>query len=593
MPNLVRMFTQSNTLAEFQSSRPEYDEEAEHKTTYANWVFFNQHDGPRILHDMFKDGNLQYTGVVKVYHDDSLDTEQEEYTGNEYDLFQLQQDERFEVKKVKELDNGQLLITGDRINSKGRQKIVNIPPDELMISKRARDFIDPPFIGQRTPKTRSDLVRMGFDKNLVQSLSKDENIPSEVNIARDENDDGNYQHNPTSDTSKDIIHLGEYYVYMDKDGDGISELWQVFYANGKVLEMTQVDEHPYAVFVPIPMPHRAIGTCPADQAADIQYRKSYLLREANNNIAATNVNRVVANERVNLDDLLTPRHGGVVRIEGGGPIGDSVMPMMVNGQVPAILDMIAYSDSELEKRTGVTSYNQGLDTESLNKTATGFQGVRDMSQMRIEQMATLAASGPITKIFNRIIALASKHQDENTEIRVNGQPFNIDPREWRYKASCKINVGTGAGDKQARIANLENMMRWSLDLMDRGSPCSDWDKFYAAYKKLIVETGLKDTTQYANDPNIPEQQLMAENQMLKQQLQQMQQLQQNPLAEAEQVKAQSRLIEQQQKQQHEMNMKMADMEQKDQYHSDDMAVEITKLELQAQKDYQGGLNESR
>lgn len=590
IPNMLKMFTSSQVLGKFEAARPDMDEEADQKTRYANYIFFDANDGEMILHDMIKDAMLQYTGVVKVFYDDTVDNEEESYLiDSELELMRLLNDDRFEVKSQEPTEDGRLKVTGERVNSKGRIKLENIPPDELLISKRARSFNDPPFIGQRTQKTRSELIQMGFDPKIVATLSRDEVIMSDVALARDDDFEQGFDHNPTNDPSKDVIYLGEYYVYMDKDGDGVSELWQVFFSGGKVLEMNRADSHPYAVFVPIPMPHKAIGSCPADQAADIQYRKSHLIRNAHDNIYATNHNRNVVNDRVNLDDLLTPRHGGVVRIEGGGPIGDSVMPLMVNMQVPAILEMINYTDSELEKRTGITAHNQGLDTESLNKTATGFQGIRDMSQMRIETMAKIMAGGALKKIFNRIIKLAGQYQDEQTEIRVNGAPMQVDPRQWRHKTDCKILIGTGSGDKQARIANLERLMNWNMQIMQMGGPVNDWKTFHEAYKRLIVEIGLKEPRPFVNDPSKPEQLLMAENQMLMQQMQQMQQQMSNPLAEAEIAKGQMKMQQMQQEQQHEMNMKMAEMEQKDKYHTDDMAIKLSELEIKAMKDVPGSL----
>lgn len=590
IPNMIRMFTQSSVLGKFESARPEYDEEAAQKTRFANWVFFEQHDGTKILHDMTKDAMLQYYGVVKTYYDDSTDSEEESYwVDSEEDYFNLVQDERFEIKTQEQQEDGRIKVTGERINSKGRIKLENIPPDELLVSKRARDFIDPPFIGQRTPKTRSELLQMGFDPKIVATLSRDETVTSEVSHARDDGFDEGFDHNPTNDPSKDVIYLGEYYCYMDVDGDGIAELWQVFLSNGKVLEMTRADSHPYSVFVPIPMPHKAIGSCPADQAADIQYRKSHLLRQAHDNIYATNANRVAVDNRVDLDDLLTPRHGGVVRVDSEMGVGDSIMPLTVGMQVPAILEMIAYTDSELEKRTGITSYNQGLDTESLNKTATGFQGVRDMSQMRIETMATLCANGPIARIFERIIKLAGQYQDEQTEIRVNGEPMQIDPRQWRYKTSCKVQVGTGSGDKQAKIANLERLMNWNLQVMQMQGPVNDWQTFHEAYKRLVVEIGLKEPRPFVNDPSKPNELLFAENQALKQQLEQMQAQLNRPLTEAEEMKGQYQLAELKEKNAHELQMKAAEMQLKDKHHSDQFALDATKLELEYQKNVQGAL----
>ena len=596
LPQLLRLFTQGKSVAVFSSEDPSSDDECQAKTEYANWVFSKQHDPVLILHNMFKDALLQYTGVVKVCWNDDDEALQENYKGlSKEELMLLQADENYEVKEIEEDDQG-FNVVGDRVNRSGKVEIENIPPDELLIARRSRDFECPPFIGQRTPKTRSELLEMGFDKEQVMSLGKDEEVDNTVKLARDYNLEDNWDSNPTGDRSKDIVHLGEYYILMDADEDGISELWQVFFAEGEILEKTRVDDHPYCVCVPVPMPHRAIGSCPAEQVADLQFLKSTLVRQMLNNIYANNYNRMVVNERVDLDDLLTPRAGGVVRVDGQGPIGDSVTPLVSQNQVGEVLQAIEYTDTMREIRSGITRYNQGLDTESLNKTATGFQGIRDMSQLRIELIARIFADTGVKKIFEKIIELASKYQNDQMQLRVTGQVLNIDPSNWKYKTNCCIDIGLGSGDRQEKVANLSFFYAQQKELMQMGSPLVDSKKLYNTLDKVATEVGLKGAEMYFNDPEVPNEVLMAENEQLKAMLQQMQMQLNNPLAEAEQVKAQAAMEMKQMdaqikvlQEQVKAQGKTAELEQKERFHDDQMALELTKIEADTSKDVPGSL----
>lgn len=589
LPHLMRIFTQGKYIAKFTSTDPAYDEEAEHKTEYANWVFSNLNDGVVTLHHLFKDALLQYTGVVKVTWDDSEEVSADEYSGlNELEVLALQADPNFRITKTKETEDG-TNVEGEWINSTGRPMIENVPPDELLIARRARDFKDPPFIGQRTPRTRSELIQMGFNKKIVQNLSKDEDVDNEVKLARNWDLEENYDHNPTGDKSKDVIYLGEYYLYMDADEDGISELWQVFYANNQVLEKKRVDSHPFCVGVPVPMPHRAIGTCPADQVADIQYLKSTLVRQMLNNIYSTNFNRVVVNERVELDDLLTPRPGGVIRIDGTGPVGDSVTPMVTANQVPGILQGVEYADTMREIRTGVTRYTQGVDTEILNKTATAFAGQRDAAQMRVEMIARIFADTCVKHIFEKIVELASKYQNEAIQIKVHGQPLLIDPTQWKYKTHCHINVGMGSGDRQEKIANLNYFINQQKELMQLGSPIVDQKKLYNAFDKLVTEVGLKDASLYFNDPEVPQELLIAEIERLTRENMALQQQSQNPLAEAEAIKQQATTEREIAKIQTKAQFEMLKAAQDQTQHDDKIAVELTKIEADSNKNVPGSL----
>ena len=599
LPSLVRIFTQGKNIAYFESDRPQYDREAQQKTAYANWVFTRQNDGTLILHNMFKDALLQYTGTVKVYWDESKEVTKERYRG--LSLFELQKLQLDEETEIEEQEERQEFVQGTpvtvydvvvkRTTIVGKTRIDNVPPEEFLISRRARDFKNPPFIGHRTPKTRSQLILMGFDKDVVETLPADEYFDfqmSEEKNARYWNYDGLYDVNP-GDPSNDIIYLGEYYVYLDTDGDGIAELWQVFRAGNQVLAKEQVEEHPFCVVVPIPIPHRAIGSCPGEQVADIQYLKSTLMRQALNNVYQTNYMRTIVNERVDLDDLLTPRAGGIIRVNDEGPIGDSLQPLVVQPIAEPILRMMEYVDVMREVRTGVTRYNQGLDSEALNKTATGFKGIMEASQQRLDMIARIFADTGVRDIFRKIVKLAMQYQNDALQIRVLGEPLEVDPTAWRNNLDCRLDVGLGSGDRQEKIINLNAILAIQQGLIQQGSPLTDQVKMYNTLDKLAVEVGLKDAGLYFNNPTQPQELLQAQVEQLTMMVQQMQAQLQNPLAEVEQIKSQTKLATEQQQQQFDMQKMLLEMEQRQREFQANYLTKLTELELKYGQNVPGSM----
>ena len=278
LPSFMRLFTQSYTVAKFIPDRSDDEQEAEDKTNYANYVFWRQNNGVLILHNMIKDALLQFAGSVKVYWDDSVQTSKETYKGLSPEEFQkLQIDPETDIDEFTE--NVTIVTdpsTGQQINnvvfdaevtrttSNGCVKIVNIPPEEFLIASDARDFDSPRFIGQRTPKTRSQLIEMGFDKDIVSSLPADHVDLSGEKDARFAGVSDFREGGTHNDPANDVIYLGEYYMHLDVDEDGIAELYQVFRAGDQILSHEAVDEHPFANITPIPVPHRAIGSCPAE-----------------------------------------------------------------------------------------------------------------------------------------------------------------------------------------------------------------------------------------------------------------------------------------------------------------------------------------
>ena len=598
MPSLLRVFTQSKDVAKFIADNEEYEKEAEQKTELVNYCFYRQNQGVLTLSHMFKDALLQYTGAVKVCWENEEEVSEERYQGlSDTEYKKLVSDDDVKVEES-EQDGDLFNVRIKRTKTMGKVKYYNIPPEEFLISREARDFVTPRMIGHVTPKTRSDLVQMGFDKETVYSLpAQASQTNSEEESARRHDYSQTSLGNPTHAKSSDIVELTEMYIYMDVDGDGINELWQVFESGNKILEKNIWDQHPFAVVTPIPIPHRAIGTCPAEQVADIQFMKSVLGRQAADNIYSTNYQRIAYNDRVDLDDLLTPRPGGAVSVSGEMPIGDSISPIITQPQVQQILQFVEYIDASSERRTGFTRYSQGLDAEALNQTATGFKGISEYSQQRVELIARIFAETGVKELFRKTATLLTKYQDEALQIRVTGKPLEIDPSAWRANLDCMVNVGLGSGDRQEKIFNLNNILQRQIEAVEKGSTLSDQSKIYNTLSKLISEVGLKDPEIYFNDPDRPEDLLQAENEILKGRLNLLeQQVQQNPLAEAELIKAQARMAEvnqrdtlKAQEMDQDMQKFVLKLSQEDEHFRQTLIKELTKLELDSNKHVPGAL----
>ena len=544
LPTLIRQFTQGKNIAIFDSDREDQDEEAKQKTQVANWIFTRQNNGVLVLHNMFKDALLQYTGTVKIYWEEYTDVKTLRLEGlSDIELLKLKSDPTIEIVSEENDQSGYNVAGSYDVVVKTRKDtgkccVENIPPEEFVIARRARDFKKPPFIGHRSPKTRSELIEMGFDKKIVESLPVDNTWQmSAEKTARYQDLGRQFDSNASNHRPNDEINLGEYYMALDVDGDGIAEYWQVFVAGQQLLSKEQVDDHPFAVCVPIPVPHRAIGTCPAEQVADLQFRKSTLVRQMLTNIYHTNFPRIAVNERVELDDLLTPRAGGIVRVNDAGPIGDAMEPIVIQNMVGDMLQAIEYTNTEREIRTGVTRYNQGLDTDSLNKTATGFKGIQDMSQQRIDLIARIFADTGVREIFEKIISVCGRYQQDSMQIKATGEAITINPMEWVHNLDCRIDVGIGSGDRMEKINNLNFILQTQLDMMGKGLVLADQPKLFKTLDKLVTETGLKEVSHYFNNPDVPKEVLFAHNQQLTQQVQQLQMQVQDPAIAVAKAKA--------------------------------------------------------
>ena len=534
LPSLLRIFTASHQVVKCEPVKAEDVALADQATSYINYVFNKDNHGFSILYTWFKDALLEKNGIVKVYWDESEKVEQETYENlndEEYKLLidsddvEVIKEESFVDERVKEeleqmkqiaLSQGQDIgniptpklhnCIIKRTTNSGKVKIENIPPEEFLIQRSAKTIEESNFVAHRVLKTRSDLIQMGFDKDVV------ENLPTQNSVTMNEERLARYadiDEDPIADApdkSGSEIEIYECYIKVDMDGDGVSELRKVIVAgsNGStILENMSCDFIPFCSLTPIPMPHRFYGRSVAELVEDVQLVKSTVMRQLLDNMYLTNNNRVaVMDGMVNLDDLLTNRPGGVVRTKQ--PPSQVMMPMQNQTISQQAFPLLEYLDTVRESRTGVTRYSQGLDADALNKTATGVNTMMNQSQMRMELIARVFAETGVKDLFTRIFELTVKYQNKERIVELNNKFVPVNPTEWRNRYNISITVGLGVGSKDQQIAMLNNILQKQLQAFqlqgNKEYPMVSLKNIYNSLAKIIEEAGLKNVENYFINP---------------------------------------------------------------------------------------------
>tara|TARA_B110000259_G_scaffold99699_1_gene115053 strand:+ start:1 stop:1050 length:1050 start_codon:yes stop_codon:yes gene_type:complete len=217
----------------------------------------------------------------------------------------------------------------------------------------------------------------------------------------------------------------------------------------------------------------------------------------------TNNNRTaVMDGMVNLDDLLTTRPGGIVRTKQ--PPNQVIMPMQSQTISQQAFPLLEYLDTVRESRTGVTRYNQGLDADSLNKTATGVNALMTQSQLRMELVARVFAETGIKDLFSKIFELTCKYQDKERIVELNNQFIPVKPTEWRNKFNISITVGLGTGSNDQQIMMMNNILERQLQAFQlqggKEYPMVSLKNIYNSLSKIIENAGLKNVDNYFVDP---------------------------------------------------------------------------------------------
>ena len=535
LPNLLKIFTASDQTVKCEPVKAEDVALAEQATNYINYIFNKDNPGFSILYTWFKDALIEKNGIVKVYWDESEKVEQETYENLSQEEYKILTDnddvevideesfvDEFAKKQIEELQQIALSQGQEmediptpklynciikRTSSSGKVKIENIPPEEFLIQRSAKSIEDASFVAHRVLKTRSDLIQMGFDRDIVDDLPTQNNITFNDERLTRFSDIDESPLNDAPDESTQDIEIYECYVKCDMDGDGVAELRKVIVAGSEastILSNMPCDFIPFCSLTPIPMPHRFYGRSVSELVEDVQLVKSTVMRQLLDNMYLTNNNRVaIMDGMVNLDDLLTSRPGGVVRTKQ--PPSQVMLPMQNQTISQQAFPLLEYLDTVRETRTGVTRYSQGLDADALNKTATGVNTLMSQSQMRMELIARVFAETGIKDLFKRIFELTVKYQNKERIVELNNKFVPVSPTEWKNRYNISINVGLGAGSKDQQIVMLNNILQKQLQAFqlqgNKEYPMVTLKNIYNSLAKIIEEAGLKNVENYFVNPD--------------------------------------------------------------------------------------------
>jgi len=521
LPTLLRIFTGADRVVEYKPSGPEDDAFCDQATDVANYIL-DKNEQFLLQYTWMKSALLQRIGVIKVMWETEKCVKTDEREGLADDEFMLYLSGLPENVKV--LRHEERLIdlpdidpmTGQPIQvlvhdikvrwteEEGELEICPVPPEEFLISQRARSISDAGFVGHRVLLTRSELMEQGYKRDVVDALPTYSSVDQTgESLARYDNMEGN----DAADPSMEKVAITECYIKVDYDGDGIAEWRKITVGgddgSGEILdnEPWPFDMVPFAVLSPVIMPHTFWGLSVADLVMDIQRIKSVLMRQMLDGLyLANNPRTEVVDGQVNLDDLLTNRPGGIVRVKAPGSMRE-ISTQWVGAQS---MPMLGYIDTVRTERTGVNPQGQGPDANSLqNQTATAFNGQLDMAKQRVELIARIFAETGYKQLFKLILRFITAYQDKAMTVRLRGKWVSVDPRGWNAEMDVGINVGLGTGNKDAMLGHLGMIAaKQEQILMQLGpnNPLVDVGKYAATLRKMVVNANIGDPDQFFKDP---------------------------------------------------------------------------------------------
>ena len=517
LPSMMRVFFGSEKVVEFVPRNANDMAMSEQATDYLNYIVRQDNDAIGIFYSVFKDALMNKGGFVKWWWDDSIEVHTHTFEGlDEGALGLILQEEGVEAVSVEGRpmpgippeqaqmmeEQGQPVpqvydVEIKRQRKRNKVRIETMPPEEFFVDAAATSLDDAMVVGHRTMATVSDLVALGYDREML-----DDHLSDDFAFVDSDEYTARYSHTempgPVSAYERRRVLYTEAWCYIDYDGDGIAELRRVCTVGNsyEVVNNEPADSIPFAMFACDPEPHVFFGSDIADLTKDIQRVKSAVLRGMLDSLSFALYPRTgVVEGMVNIDDVLNPEVGSIIRMRQPGMVQQLDVPFLGKDAFP----MIQYLDSMKEARTGQTAASQGLDPDVLQSTTrVAVTATIKGAEQHLEMMARLFADS-FKRMFKGVLKLVITHQDRERIVRLRDEWVPVDPRVWDSTMDVSVSVGLGVGTTDERLAVLNQVAVRQQEAMEKlgsNNPLVGLGQIRNTLSKMLEISGYPDSNQF-------------------------------------------------------------------------------------------------
>ena len=513
IPSLIKVFFGNEDICKLQGVNSEQDERA--AAAHSELIKYQLercNDGFLIFYDWIKNSLIDNLGIVKCYWEREQTIEQKSLVMTPQELMQMQTNPRINIVTVEQIAPDVLNVEYEETTNitKNQPKLEVIPPSEFRFSPEAKSLEDVGFVAHRKI-VKLDYLRRREREGVFQNIDK---------LVEDEGSDGSIQRtnyetdlNPRAydrindagveDAKKEYL-LYECYVKTDINDDGILEDLIVTMVGNTIvrLEENTMGRHPFFVISPIRdtlrlFPRRGI----ADLVGELQDLNTAFLKQIIYNIAVNNNKQAF----INIDTLIDPNEfiDGRKAVRVSGDPKQAVYWTPIEQLQPQVFQFLEYMNTMKENRTGITRYNQGMDANSLNKTATGITQIMNASNQRLELIARIFAETGIKQLFRHMIKMNQMYITEETFIRITDKPKPIYPEDLEGTIDITVNVGVVAGSKQQQAQAMQLLLGMYPQLLQVG--LADPSHIAYAFGRLVESLGYKNVSDFIYTPDIIKQ----------------------------------------------------------------------------------------
>ncbi|MBY5998236.1 phage portal protein [Epibacterium mobile] len=524
LPSVIRTILNNDKVVEYEPVGPGDEEAAEQATDYINYIVFPESDGRDAVEDAVLDAMRLRNGILKWWYDKKTEVSVSHHTGlDEMSLAKLVADDNVDVLEHSEreefvdTEEGKIVtvvhdVKIKRLTTSGRPRVKAIPLENFLIHPDAVDLDESPVIGENCRLRRSDLVAMGYDRDVIAD------IPAAGSNSTEEEFEESTRRRDVYDLDQDAddpaMQEVEYYellVRVDYDNDGIAELRRVVFAgdiNEKyLLENEEWDDIYYGDVVCERRPHQWEGNSITDDVAEIQKIKTVLLRQTMDNLYWQNNLQPIVQEGAvtNPESVLSPQFGLPIRVKQGidvrGALGTNAVPFVAKDSFA----MLSYLDEEMTDRTGISDASSGMAPDALQNMTAKASAMIEQAGIGQTEMMVRTIAHDLKRMFKGLLKLVIQHQDKPRSIRLRNDWAEYDPRTWNAGMDATVNTGLGAGTRERDMMVMGQIMGLQEKLLAafgaESNPYVKPDNLYNSIAKQAEAAGLRSVDMYFTKPD--------------------------------------------------------------------------------------------
>lgn len=521
LPSLMKVFTGSDEVITIAGVTEEDDTKAETMQELLVYQLQRQNKFFPILYNWMKDALITGMGIVKCYWERTEGFTTEQAVLNNESL-QALIETGVNVTDIQGPDAfGDFTVTYQSpYYVKNAPKIENILISEFIYSPDAKSLEEANFVAHKRKVTMSYLREreaQGVYAN-IDAIKPDSGYSVVTDPVQDVIGDNYNDIIGDEQKARQEVTIYECYTKIDVNNDGILEDMIITICGDTIIRMEQnyMGRHPFFAISPTKDPHRIwVKRSYAELIGELQDLKVALTRQIMQNVALTNDPKMLLDETaINIDDFVQGRK--VIRMKAGHSLHEVAMPMNISPLSPQTFTFLEWIEGQKENRTGITRYNQGLDANSLNKTATGISAILGQSSQRLELVARMFAETGLYELFRFMVSLNQKFIDQQTVIRLTNKEMKITPEDLDGSFDLIVNAGISISTKESTIMATQTLLTAIMQANAAGYMISTPENVYNLFKKWIESIGFKNYGDYITDPAITQQRMLMEMQLKQQ-----------------------------------------------------------------------------